>query len=438
MDARASPPPPSRDGSDVVAALPPERSRVVVDLPADGSGVIATPGVEFIALVALTTSLVAMSIDTMLPALGAMATELGAARANDRQLILSVFFGGLSLGQLLCGPVSDRTGRKPTLFVGIGLFIVGNLLCALTRSFPLLLAGRALAGFGAAGPRIISIALVRDVYAGRGMARVMSFVSTVFILVPVLAPSIGQGVLAVTSWRAIYAGLVVIAVLNWSWFALRQPETLPPERRVPFSLRTIARGTVEVFRTPITLGYMLATGIIFGAFISYLSTAQQIFQEQYHLGRLFPVFFGALASSIGVASFVNGRLVMRFGMRRLSRVALLCASALSVTAFLGAWLVWHGHPPLAVLMSYLLACFFFNGILFGNFNARAMEPMGRIAGLAAAVVGSVSGLVALAIGTPFGRAYDGSVLPLIAGYMTCGLLALAVTTWAETRPNFDI
>jgi DHA1 family bicyclomycin/chloramphenicol resistance-like MFS transporter len=392
------------------------------------------PGVEFIALVALTTSLVAMSIDTMLPALGAMATELGAAQANDRQLVLSAFFGGLSLGQLLCGPVSDSIGRRPALFVGIGLFIAGNLLCALTHDFNLLLAGRALAGLGAAGPRIISMALVRDVYAGRGMARVMSFVSTVFILVPVLAPSIGQGVLAVTSWRAIFCGLVAIAVLNWIWFALRQPETLPAERRVPFSLRTIARGTVEVFSTPLTLGYMLASGTIFAAFISYLSTAQQLFQEQYGLGQLFPVFFGILASAIGVASFVNARLVMRLGMQRLSRVALVCVSVLSTCAFVGAWL-WHGHPPLAALMAYLLACFFFNGILFGNFNARAMEPMGRIAGLAAAVIGSVNGVVALAIGTPFGRAYDGTVLPLIAGYMTCGLLALAVTTWAESRTD---
>jgi MFS transporter, DHA1 family, multidrug resistance protein len=396
----------------------------------DGSELPATPGLEFIALVALTTSLVAMSIDTMLPALGAMATELGAAHANDRQLVLSAFFGGLSVGQLLYGPISDSTGRKPALFFGIGMFIVGNLVCALTHRFDVLLAGRVLTGFGAAGPRIVSTALVRDVYAGRAMARVTSFVSTVFILVPVLAPSIGQGVLAVTTWRAIFGGLAVVAALNWVWFVLRQPETLPPERRVPFSLRTIARGTLEVFKTPITLGYMMATGIIFAAFISYLSTAQQIFQEQYRVGALFPVFFGMLASSIGVASFVNGRLVMRLGMQRLSRLALLCGCALSTIGFVGAWL-WHGHPPLAALMGYLLSCFFFNGILFGNFTARAMEPMGRIAGVAAAVIGSVSTMVALAIGTPFGRAYDGTVLPLIAGFMTCGLLALAITTWAE-------
>jgi DHA1 family bicyclomycin/chloramphenicol resistance-like MFS transporter len=390
------------------------------------------PGLEFIALVALTTSIVAMSIDTMLPALGVMASELGAAHDNDRQLVLSAFFGGLSVGQLVAGPVSDITGRRPALFFGLGLFMLGTLLCATTHSFTWLLVGRALSGFGAAGPRIVSIALVRDVYAGRAMARVMSFVSTVFILVPVLAPSIGQGMLAVTTWRAIFLALLAVAALDWLWFALRQPETLPASRRAPVSLRGIARASRETFASRITFGYMLATGAIFGAFISYLATAQQIFQEQYGLGELFPAIFGLLASSIGVASFVNAKLVMRYGMRRLSRSALLGSAGLSTTVFVVTWLR-DGHLPLAVLMAYLLVCFFFNGVLFGNFNARAMEPMGHIAGVAAAVTGSVGGLVALLIGTPFGRAYDGTVLPLVGGFMTCALLALALTEWAE-RP----
>jgi MFS transporter, DHA1 family, multidrug resistance protein len=390
----------------------------------------ARPSVEFIALVALTTSLVAMSIDTMLPALGAMASELGAANPNDRQLVLSTFFGGMMVGQVLYGPVSDSVGRRAALFFGIALFIIGNLMCALTTSFSVLLLGRALSGFGAASPRVVSIALVRDAHAGRGMARVMSFVSTVFILVPVLAPSIGQAVLSVGSWRAIFWGLVVIALGNVVWFALRQPETLALDKRVAFSLRGVAGGAAQTFKHPLTLGYMVSTGIVFGAFINYLSTAQQIFQDQYGAGKLFPVYFGLLASGIGVASFVNGRLVMRFGMRQLSRLALLGASALSLTAFGAAWL-WHGHPPLLALMAYMIPCFFFNGILFGNFNARAMEPMGHIAGIAAAVTGSVSTLVALAIATPFGRAYDGTVLPLIGGYLTSGVLGLLITTWAE-------
>ena len=390
----------------------------------------AASDVEFIALVALTTSLVAMSIDTMLPALGTMASELGAAHANDRQLILSVFFGGMAIGQLIYGPVSDSTGRKPALYLGIGLFVVGGLICALTHSFSWLLIGRALSGFGAAGPRIVSVALVRDAHSGSGMARVMSFVQTVFILVPVLAPSIGQAVLAVTTWRAIFAGLVLIAVLNVSWIALRQPETLPRAFRVPFSLRTIKRGCIETFQNRIAFGYTLGSGFVFGGFISYLSMSQQIFQEQYGLGAKFPLFFGLLASAIGVASFTNGKLVMRFGMRRLSRSALLFNCALCVCALLGSFAL-GGHPPLFAFVGFMLVCFFCNGLLFGNFSARAMEPVGHIAGVASAVIGSVSGMLALALGTLFGRAYDGTVLPLVAGFTTAALLALVSTEFAE-------
>jgi MFS transporter, DHA1 family, multidrug resistance protein len=390
----------------------------------------AAPRAEFIALVALTTSLVAMSIDTMLPALGTMASDLGAAHPNDRQLILSIFFGGMSLGQLVYGPISDSTGRKPALYVGIGLFMVGGAICALTRSFAWLLIGRALSGFGAAGPRIVSVALVRDAHAGRSMARVMSFVSTVFILVPVLAPSVGQAVLAVASWRAIFSGLVVVAALNVLWVALRQPETLPPALRVRFSLGNVARGCAETFRNRISLGYMLGSGFIFGGFIGYLSMSQQVFQEQYGLGTLFPVFFGLLASAIGVASFVNGKLVMRLGMRRVSRLALLINCALCICALVGS-LAYGGHPPLAAFACYMLVCFFCNGLLFGNFSARAMEPMGHIAGVAAAVNGSVSGLVALLLGTLFGRAYDGTVLPVVSGFTAAALLALAATELAE-------
>ncbi len=389
-----------------------------------------TSDAEFIALVALTTSLVAMSIDTMLPALGTMASELGAAHANDRQLILSVFFAGMSVGQLVYGPLSDSTGRKPALYLGIALFMVGGAICALAHTFTALLVGRALAGFGAAGPRIVSVALVRDAHSGAGMARVMSFVQTVFILVPVLAPSIGQAVLSVTTWRAIFAGLVVVAALNVTWLALRQPETLSEVLRAPFSLRSIGYGCAETFRNRIALGYTLGSGFVFGGFISYLSMSQQVFQEQYRLGALFPVFFGLLASAIGAASFVNGKLVMRFGLRRLARIALFINCTLCVCALLGAWAL-GGHPPLFAFVAFMLICFFCNGLLFGNFSARAMEPMGHVAGVASAVIGSISGALALALGTLFGRAYDGTVLPLVAGFTASALFALLVTEIAE-------
>ncbi len=385
---------------------------------------------EFIALVALTTSLVAMSIDTMLPALGTMASELGAAHANDRQLILSVFFAGMSVGQLLYGPLSDSTGRKPALYLGIALFMVGGATCALAHSLAWLLAGRAIAGFGAAGPRIVSVALVRDAHSGSSMARVMSFVQTVFILVPVLAPSIGQAVLTFTTWRAIFVGLVGVAVVNVTWLALRQAETLPAALRAPFSLRSIGYGCSETFRSRIALGYTLGSGFVFGGFISYLSMSQQVLQEQYRLGARFPLFFGLLASAIGAASFLNGKLVMRFGLRRLARTALLTNCTLCVCALLGTWAL-GGHPPLFAFVAFMLICFFCNGLLFGNFSARAMEPMGHVAGVASAVIGSISGALALAMGTLFGRAYDGTVLPLVAGFTTSALCALLVTEIAE-------
>jgi DHA1 family bicyclomycin/chloramphenicol resistance-like MFS transporter len=308
--------------------------------------------------------------------------------------------------------------------------MVGGAICALTRTFTWLLVGRALAGFGAAGPRIVSVALVRDAHSGSSMARVMSFVQTVFILVPVLAPSIGQAVLAVTTWRAIFAALVVVAALNVLWLAVRQPETLPPALRAPFSLRSIAYGCSETFRNRIALGYTLGSGFVFGGFISYLSMSQQVFQEQYGLGSLFPVFFGLLASAIGLASFVNGKLVMRFGLRRLARTALFINCALCVCALLGAWAL-GGHPPLFAFVAFMLICFFCNGLLFGNFSARAMEPMGHVAGVASAVIGSISGALALLVGTLFGRAYNGTVLPLVAGFTASALLALLVTEVAE-------
>lgn len=391
---------------------------------------ITRSGAEFIALVALAMSLVAMSIDSMLPALGDIAADLGARDPNDRQLVLTAFFAGLTVGLLVYGPISDSAGRKPAMYAGVGLFILGGLICAVTSDFTLMIAGRVLQGFGAAGPRIVAIAMVRDLHGGRSMARVMSFVMAIFILVPILAPSIGQAILFVAPWRAIFYALAGVGLLYFAWFALRQPETHPPESRAPFSAAAILKAAGETFTNPITLGYMVATGLIFGAFISYLGTSQQIFQEQYGLGNLFPVFFGILAAGIGAASIVNARLVMRIGMRMLSKWALRASCLLSFGFLAVAWLL-GGHPPLPPFMAYMILCFFSNGLLFSNYNALAMEPMGHIAGVAAAVTGAVSTLVALVTGSLIGRAYDGTVIPLIAGFALLGLGALIVTEWAE-------
>jgi DHA1 family bicyclomycin/chloramphenicol resistance-like MFS transporter len=390
----------------------------------------ARSSAEFIALVALTFSLIAMSIDSMLPALGSIANDLGAPNPNDRQLVLTAFFAGLTVGQFVYGPISDSSGRKPAMFAGICCFIAGGLICALTSDFTVMVLARVLQGFGAAGPRIVAMAMVRDLYAGRAMARIMSFVMAVFILVPILAPSIGQLILLIADWRAIFYCLVAVGVIDFLWLATRQPETLTKPDRVPLSMGHILRSAREAITHRTTLGYTLATGCIFGAFISYLGTSQQIFQEQYGTGKLFAVFFGVLATGIGLASIVNAKLVMHFGMRNLSKWALRAACFLSLGFLLVAWLL-GGHPPLWVFVAFMTLLFFFNGLLFGNYNALAMEPMGHIAGVASAVVGSLSTLVAVSAGTPIGQLYDGTVIPLIAGFALTELAALAITEWAE-------
>ncbi len=340
---------------------------------------------EFVTLTALIISLVALSIDAMLPALQQIGGDLGVRRANDSQLIIPALFLGLAAGQMFFGPLSDSVGRKPAIYAGLVLFIFGCLLSILATSFPVMLAGRVLQGIGAAGPRTVTIALVRDRYEGRAMARIMSIVMAVFIVVPALAPGIGQVILMIAHWRAIFGFLLAVAAIALVWFGLRQPETLAPERRVSFSPSRIVLAVRETCVNRVALGYTIASGLIFGAFIGYLNSAQQIFQQQYGLGALFPLYFAALALAIGGASVVNARLVMRHGMRPLSGWALTVLSGISL-AFLVAAYAAAGAPPLWALMAYMAVAFFCIGILFGNFNALAMEPLGHIAGVGAAVV----------------------------------------------------
>jgi MFS transporter, DHA1 family, multidrug resistance protein len=385
---------------------------------------------EFVALMALMISLVAMSVDAMLPALAQIGDELGAGHANQAQLIISALLLGLTVGQVVYGPLSDSIGRKPTIYAGLALFVLGSALSIAAPGFALMLLGRVLQGFGAAAPRIVVVALVRDEYAGAAMARIMSLVLTTFILVPVAAPAIGQGILLVAHWRAIFAMLLALGLVVLAWFALRQPETLPRERRVPFSLGQILRGVRETCVNRVAFGYTVAAGMIFGAFLGYIISSAQIFLSQYGVGRLFPLYFGGLALAVGAATYANSRLVMRYGMRRLSRLAVGVLGGSSLVFLAIAWAA-GGDPPLWSLMPYLAVAFFCFGLLFGNFNALAMEPLGHIAGVAAAVVGTITSLMSLTLGTLIGQSYDGTVLPLVAGFAVLGLGSLAVMRWAE-------
>jgi DHA1 family bicyclomycin/chloramphenicol resistance-like MFS transporter len=388
--------------------------------------------VEFILLVALLNAMVAMSIDTMLPAIGSIAEELGAEDPNSRQFIITTFFAGMTVGTLVYGPWSDSLGRKPAIAIGLVFYALGSLICVVSGSFEMMLIGRFIQGFGASSPRIVSIAMVRDGQGGAAMARVMSFVMMVFMLVPMLAPSLGQLVLLVASWRAIFLGLLLIGVIAGLWLWLRQEETLPLDRRSPLSAGALISAAAEVLRHPVTMGYTLAAGTIFGAFIVYLGTSQQIFAEQYGQGAYFALWFALFAGGMAISMMVNARLVMRFGMRRISKLALRTFLVLS-SLFLAASLILGGHPPLWMLAVFLFVTFFCCGLLFGNFNAIAMEPMGRIAGMAASVSGAISSLIAILTGGFIGQLYDGTVIPMVGGFVGLGFVSFLVSEWAERR-----
>jgi DHA1 family bicyclomycin/chloramphenicol resistance-like MFS transporter len=387
---------------------------------------------EFVIIISLMMSVTALSTDAMLPALPQIASDLGVENANERQLVVSVLFLGLAFGQLFFGPLSDSVGRKPAVYGGYALYVAGALLSVLAVSFPMMLGGRLLQGLGISAPRAITLALVRDRYKGRAMARVMSFVTTVFILVPMLAPTLGQAILLFSGWRGIFGSFVLMALITLSWFALRMPETLAPEHRAPFSLRRITDATLEIVRNRIALGYTVSAGLVSGAFLGYLNSAQQIYQEQYALGKLFPLAFGVVSLSIGLASLLNTRLVMRFGMRFLVRRSLFVIVGLSILA-LGITLLLGGNVPLWLFMAYLMVTFLCVGILFGNQNALAMEPLGHLAGMGAAVVGSLSRLISMPLGTIIGQSYNGTVLPLVAGITLLSGLCILAVRWAESN-----
>jgi MFS transporter, DHA1 family, multidrug resistance protein len=388
---------------------------------------------EFVVLIALMMALTALSIDVMLPALPRIGESFALTNPNDRQGVIMSYLLGFASGQLIYGPLSDRFGRKPTLMVGLVIFACGALAASVAPDFRLLLLARAAQGLGGAAPRVISMAIVRDLFYGREMARVMSFAMMVFVIAPVVAPAIGQGVLMVGPWQWNFYLLVLTAVVIMAWSSLRLPETHPPQTGAGPS-RPAGPGMAKAFRmvvsSPQTVGYTAASAFMLGCLMSYIGCAQQVFVDVYDLGSGFPVVFGAVASVMALASFANSQLVMRLGMRRLSHCALTAFIAVS---FALALFSAFGKPSLAVFCVLLAAAFFMFGLIVANFNAIAMEPLGAVAGMAASVVGFFTSATAALFGAAIGRLFNGSVLPLAAGFTVlgvCALLAvLAVEGW---------
>ncbi len=385
---------------------------------------------EFVVVIASIMALNPLAMDMMLPALPNIASTFHIETANRPQMILSTFLIGFGIGQFVMGPLSDRFGRRPVLVDGMVLYCIASVLAITASSFEMLLLARVLEGLGTSATRVIATSIVRDCYAGRRMASVMSLAMMVFIAVPVIAPSFGQAVMLLTQWRGIFIVLTVYGVLALIWSALRMPETLAEADRRPLTVRDILSAFRQTVTNRQTIGYALAAGCVQGALFAFVFSSQQIFTDIYKLGHYFPLAFAAMAVGVAIAGFLNSRIVGRIGMRVISHSALVGFVAVGGTMFV-AEKAGMLPLPLPLFMALGALMMFAFGLVFANFTALAMEPQGHIAGTASSLYGSITTLLGIGIGTVIGQDYDGTLLPFSTGFFLCALAALAVVALAE-------
>ncbi len=391
---------------------------------------------EFIALMAFLMSVVALAIDALLPALDIIGNSLDTQENSDHQLLITMIFIGLGVGPLFFGPLSDSLGRKPMVFVGFGIFILASFICVYAKSLEIMVLGRILQGFGLSAPRTISVAIIRDLYAGDYMAKIMSFVIVIFLLVPIIAPAMGKLILDSFNWEAIFIFQILFCLLIAFWFWKRQEETLDPKNRIDFKIDLFKKGFLELMHFKKTIAYTLISGLITGSFMVYLSTSQQIFQEQYGLKETFPYIFAGLATASGGAILLNGLFVVKYGMKKIINISLIGFFLISVCY---AFLFYNSvNPPLIIILSFFSLQFFCLGFLFGNLRAIAMEPVGHIAGIGAAITGFISTLMAVPISIVIGKFVRLTVLPIFIGFSICSfisILILIVLTIKAPRNN---
>lgn len=390
---------------------------------------------EFIALMAALMALNALAIDVMLPALPYMGEALGVTSENERQFVISSYMLGMGIAVLAFGPLTDRFGRRAPLLVGMGIYIVAALAAVFAPSFAILLALRFIQGMGAASVRVISTAVVRDRYSGREMAEVMSLTFMVFMAIPIIAPGIGQVILLVGEWHYIFIFMGLLAAAFWIWSFIRLPETLPVSQRRPLSFGAVVDGFRIVFSNRVAISYGLAGTFLFGALFGFISSAQQIYVDIFGLGVYFPVAFAAVAALMAVSSFTNSRIVRRFGMRRMSHGAMLVFTLVS-----GIWLAFalSGFLPLWLFFPLLAIIMFCFGWAASNMNSLSMEPLGAVAGTAAAVFGFIQTVGGALIGSYTGQHFDGTTVPAATGYFLMGVLGLICILVAEKGRLFGV
>jgi MFS transporter, DHA1 family, multidrug resistance protein len=390
---------------------------------------------EFIALVAALMALNALAIDVMLPALPYMGEDLGVANENERQLVVSAYMIGFGAAQIVFGPITDRFGRRAPLFFGLAIYVVCAFAATFATSFAVLLGLRFVQGLGAAATRVIATSVVRDRYSGREMAEVMSLTFMVFMAVPIIAPGVGQVLLLTGPWHAIFIFMGALSSLVFLWALLRLPETLKPEHRRAFKLGTIVEGFRIVFTNRVAFFYGLGGMFLFGAMFGFIISTQQIFVGIYGLGEYFPVAFAVMAGVMAVASFLNSRIVRHYGMRRIAHFAILIyiagAALMLVLSVMGAVPFWAFY-------AILLAMQFVFSWVASNMNSLSMEPLGAVAGTAAAVFGFMQTVGGAVLGTLIGQQFNGSLTPNATAFVVMGLLVLGCALMAEKGKLFGV
>ena len=380
------------------------------------------PGrIEFVLLISAVMMIVAFAIDAMLPALPDIGRALGITNENDRPIVISAFLAGFSISLLFVGVLSDRYGRRKLLIGAIFGYALASLACAVSTSFTLLLAARLVQGIMAAGGQVVVRSVVRDRFEGRDMAQVMSLASMIFMAAPILAPTMGQAVLAVASWRWIFGVLALIGFVVWGWVLIRLPETLAENRRIPIERGPLLASARMVITNRMSLGYSLAMSFMSCALFGFLLSVQQIFEHSFHRLDFLPTGFAIMASGMAAASLLNAAIVKRYGMRRIGHAALFFFTGVAAIHLLVA-LTHHETLWSFVLLQMLMMMGF--SLVTGNFSAMAMEAMGGVAGMANSLQGTLSNLVGLVVGTLIGQSFDGTTVPLYAGYTLCGAIAL--------------
>ena len=379
---------------------------------------------EFIVLMAMHFAMVAFSVDTMLPALTEIGQSLTPHAPNRAQYIITAFVLGMGLGTLVMGPLSDHFGRKPVILVSAAIYVLGALLAWRAETLELIIAARVLQGLGAAGPRTVGLAMVRDLYAGREMARIMSFMMLVFSLVPAMAPLVGALIIDIWSWRAIYLAFVGFALITATWLGLRQVETLPRGARRPLSAGRISAGIREVLGNRVVMVTVAVQSLSIGMLFAVLVSTQPIFDLHFDRGEAFPRWFAIIALIAATATILNARLVVRLGMRKMVFTALAAQVVLSGTMALVTGLgLWPDGLYFAGYITWTTSIFFMTGMTLGNLNALALEPMGHIAGLAASLISSISTVAGVLLAAPIGLAFDGTPLPLAISVFSFAVVA---------------